>query len=1111
MCALSLIIARGETGAVTKAQEALADLVSQTTGSESNLYPFIRDLFVDAFGYPKDHVRVNEKERKGIPDVSLIPADAGPKNNVFWTVCEVKKERGAFRDRKYREDRWEKQLKRYVGGDTVYALLIDPITLAVLRPDGSEVKVVELDKHSIDDLLSPGSDPSLAFLRYENSVGDASLSAFKEGAMPSRYLDVDDEAQREKFYEALRLSARELIDFSTARLSQLENQYQGYLAEISVIDAKVKGLETKEVVAAKRAVRLRYREAVQMFEVTLKEFEGQIGRQVPKKESEAKQFLQNLYATEGSSLVLARILFIRFFEDHGMMIKKISNGGIKEFRQYHQYVKDDYQFLLTDAYKEAEHLYRKTFEPSVFDWSHKGDGQLSRLLLRIFYRLNAFDFTKVTGDILGNLYERFLDEDKRKKLGEYYTPLPIAEYVLERIGFFDDPGTLLDPGCGSGTFLIAATTGLIKRLTEKGVQTEVAVQQAVDLVHGLDINMFAAFIAQLQLIWHLLPALVKARVKELPDLKIYGGINSLEWLGQETLVSTILDLEPEEAAQTRAAKYRYVVGNPPYIRNERLKDEGPWRENYSDVEFRNSDVSYFFVARAVLGKEGKMPSWLEEGARMCFVLPRAVADSDSASVLREILLHYKILEVTDLEDIAIHIFPSPQASGRATTAPLLLFIEKTPAQNGAKVDVVTVSENNYLAHGMKSSALERTRIPEELFKPNLVNPNGQILTWISDSDLPILNKLMVAKLSDFGAGLTPAQGIKVGSGKLLHDKPAEGLRPIAKGLNVSTFYVDPRVDKWVDLNTVESKSIWAKSDLVESVAYVFSGITLAPQCARFAPAELTFNDSARIFVPKLEYADFPWDALVNSSIVRFVHLLTLRAGLVGVGTSIGNGRRASWCVLYPRVLSAFPVPQSLIESPKPLASLADRLRTSAAEIAKRWETINKELVAAPKKSISFLNADFRDWQHDLYEGLDYRLKKDGKEWELRPYDEDQALLMSIRGSYELLKVVKFLIESRDTPPTVKEVQQLAIPENYENLSRLIEHAEDPQSPEIRRFQELHLRADEVIGEGFGLNTRELNYVQKRLSTPPLDVLQSRWPWKAAERRTIQEYATDRFG
>ncbi|MGH9919649.1 MAG: N-6 DNA methylase, partial [Nitrososphaerales archaeon] len=509
---------------MTKAQEAISDLVAQTAGSESNLYPFVRDVFVDAFGYPKDHVRVNEKEKKGIPDVSLIPADASLKSAVFWVVCEVKKERGAFRSKAYRQDRWAKQLKRYVGADTVYALLIDPITIAVFRPDGTEVKVVELDKHSADEILSG----SLTSLLYKNSVCEASLSAFKEGTTTSRYLDVTDEASREKFYEALRVSARELIDYSAAKLDQLDLQYQAYLAELRDVDAKVKDYVTPEVLRAKNAIRQKYKPAIDMFEGTLKEFEARIGRSVPSKADEAHTFLQNAYATEGSSLVLARILFVRFLEDHGMTKKKISNGGIKAFRQYYDQVKDNYQYLLTDAYRDAEHIYARLFEPTIFDWSHKGNGQLSRLLLRIFYRLNAFDFEKITGDILGNLYERFLDLDKRKKLGEYYTPMPVARYVLDRIGFYENPGPLIDPSCGSGTFLIAATTGMIDRLTAKGVQPEVAVQEVLKLIHGLDINMFAAFIAQLQLLWHLLPILVKANISVMPDLKIYGGVNSLE-------------------------------------------------------------------------------------------------------------------------------------------------------------------------------------------------------------------------------------------------------------------------------------------------------------------------------------------------------------------------------------------------------------------------------------------------------------------------------------------------------------------------------------------------------------------------------------------------------
>ena len=141
--------------------------------SEIDFYPYVLELFTDVFGYPKDYIHLIEKGSQGnVPDLSLVSADASPGSNTYWVVGEVKKERGVFRSPDYRKEQWETQLKNYVSADTSYALFIDPTTIGVLRPDGSEVEVVELDKHPVAELLSPMAENSLAPLRYENSVGD---------------------------------------------------------------------------------------------------------------------------------------------------------------------------------------------------------------------------------------------------------------------------------------------------------------------------------------------------------------------------------------------------------------------------------------------------------------------------------------------------------------------------------------------------------------------------------------------------------------------------------------------------------------------------------------------------------------------------------------------------------------------------------------------------------------------------------------------------------------------------------------------------------------------------------------------------------------------------
>jgi len=1098
---------------LTKAQKALTDMLEWSGTSEIDLYPYIRELFTNLFGYPKDHVRLAERGSQGkIPDVSLVSADVKPRDCVYWVVAEAKRERRAFRSPEYRRKEWETQLKQYVSADTVYALLIDPETLTVLRPDGGEIKTVELDAHTADEFLSPTTDCSLAMLHHDNSVCETSLLVFKEGLSPSRYLDVTKDEDRKKFYAALRVSARELIDYSLGRLGQLQQQYLQYQNEMAALKEKVGDTREEGVELARKTLRQQYKEAIRLFEDILKTFEMQIGRQMPNEEEEARLFLQNLYATEGSSLVLARILFVRFLEDHDMALRKISNGGIKAFRDYHRHIKDDYQFLLTDAYKEAEQLYRRLFEPSVFDWSHEGDGQLSRLLLRIFYRLNAFDFSKISGDILGNLYERFLDIDKRKKLGEYYTPMYVAKYVLERIGFYEKPAPLLDPACGSGTFLIAAADGLIERLVARGIKLDVAVKQTIDLIHGLDINVFAAFIAQLQLIWHLLPYLKRANTKELPELKIYGGTNSLVYSNQRTLFASVLDLPTGASVKVRDSKFRYVVGNPPYIRNERLKDTGPWRKNYEVVDFRNSDVAYFFVTRAIEGKKDAMPPWLEDGGRMCLVLSMGLCEAETASPIRDNLMQYKILEVTDLEQVAIHVFPSPQASGRATVAPILLFVEKSPS-NKNNVELVQVSEDAAIVGEFQPRYLERTKLPQITLSQSHYNPHKMFLTKLKAEDLPILESLMTnPPVKEYALEPTPSFGVKVGGAGRLFSEPSAGHLPFGKGQNISSFYLNRSVSNWVDLARVTDKSIWKKTDIAKvPAAYALSKIALALQCVMFDHKKCALNDTTVIFVPKKEFEVVPWDVLFNSSVMRFVHLLTLRVGLVGVGTRVEGGRRVSWCSIYPRTISALPVPHDILQYAESLSSRAKQLRELATAIARRWETVSEQVAKASKKTLALLQVDFANWQSDIEERVEFRLSRENNVWTLRPFVGNQPTFLFIQGSHELLNVVKYLLELRgDKTLTARELQYLSIPDNAEIVSRLIDTARDPNSSEIREFKRSFKEADDMIAAAYGLSQAQWKYVQNRLATPPFDVLQSRWPWKAVEMREIQEYASDRF-
>jgi hypothetical protein len=104
---------------------------------------------------------------------------------------------------------------------------------------------------------------------------------------------------------------------------------------------------------------------------------------------------------------------------------------------------------------------------------------------------------ELTQDLLKELYHRLLPRELRHALGEYYTPDWLAEYTLDRGEYRGQPGTrMLDPACGSGTFLVAAIRRMrdaARALGLSGAQTASAI---VEGIVGFDLNPLAVIAAR---------------------------------------------------------------------------------------------------------------------------------------------------------------------------------------------------------------------------------------------------------------------------------------------------------------------------------------------------------------------------------------------------------------------------------------------------------------------------------------------------------------------------------------------------------------------------------------------------------------------------------------
>lgn len=115
-----------------------------------------------------------------------------------------------------------------------------------------------------------------------------------------------------------------------------------------------------------------------------------------------------------------------------------------------------------------------------------------RMLRRVAEGLIVYDLSRIDQDLLKQLYQNLVDPQTRHDLGEFYTPDWLAELTLEDIDY-KHPQSLLDPACGSGSFLFSA----IKRLAAQGVTGWKLVEFATDNIMGMDVHPLAVTIARI--------------------------------------------------------------------------------------------------------------------------------------------------------------------------------------------------------------------------------------------------------------------------------------------------------------------------------------------------------------------------------------------------------------------------------------------------------------------------------------------------------------------------------------------------------------------------------------------------------------------------------------
>ena len=359
------------------------------------------------------------------------------------------------------------------------------------------------------------------------------------------------------------------------------------------------------------------------------------------------------------------------------------------------------------------------------------DGKIVQALIGLLYESKdknyIYDFNWIDADVLGQVYEQYLGkilsqtrsgiselkngQAHRKEQGIYYTPTYIVDYIVE-----NTVGTLLktrkrkpkdikilDPACGSGSFLIKAFDCLNENLYSEdeakyhrldgqgmySIKTEILKNN----IYGVDLDAKAVEITKLNL---MLKAAEKFR--KLPDddeLHIKRG-NSL--IDDENIVGLDVFRWNDDFEK---GSFDVVIGNPPYIDSEEMvKTQPELRKAYSTIYSTakgNWDIFCIFIEKGL--------RLLKEGGYFGMIVPNKLLSAEYAIALRNFIQEHKIIAIRDYSEIPVF---------RANVYPIVIIIKKgSPRKNKFSAELMeSYGDSAKLSFSRKIGQEDLKKIPQ---------------------------------------------------------------------------------------------------------------------------------------------------------------------------------------------------------------------------------------------------------------------------------------------------------------------------------------------------------------------------------------------------------------
>ena len=172
----------------------------------------------------------------------------------------------------------------------------------------------------------------------------------------------------------------------------------------------------------------------------------------------------------------------------GMVVQASFGGDIKRLAE-----NDPADLLLGRDFRSKTGL-QGVVESDFFAWPTEVGGlPLLRIQAR---RIARFDWQKAPNDVAAILYETVIPPDERRQLGEYYTPDWLARAIVREVVTDPLDQYVLDPACGSGTFVAEAVNHFIEAANETSLDPKEVLEWLRFSVAGIDVHPVAVHLAR---------------------------------------------------------------------------------------------------------------------------------------------------------------------------------------------------------------------------------------------------------------------------------------------------------------------------------------------------------------------------------------------------------------------------------------------------------------------------------------------------------------------------------------------------------------------------------------------------------------------------------------